>query len=98
MDGIFQRVIVAAIFALAIGLASAYRLHGEFVASEKTGRRLYSSFSYYAALPLFLLIYAVAVLIALSDKAQNRLLSMFFSVFPHAVGLLYSPRSSDSMA
>lgn len=81
MEGIFQRVIVAAIFALAIGLASAYSLHGEFSGTGKNGRRLYSSFSYYAALPLFLLIYVVMVLIALSDKAQNRLLSMFFSVF-----------------
>lgn len=81
MDGIFNRIIVAIIFALTIGIVSAYRLHGEFIGTGKDGRRLYSSFSYYAALPLFLLIYAVAVLIALSDTAQNRLLSMFFSVF-----------------
>ena len=81
MEGIFQRSIVAAIFALAIGWASAYRLHGELVGYEKMGGRTYASFSYYAALPLFLLIYAVAVLIALSDTAQNMLLSMFFSVF-----------------
>ena len=81
MEGIFQRSIVAAIFAMAIGWASAYRLHGELVGYEKMGGRTYASFSYYAALPLFLLIYAVAVLIALSDTAQNMLLSMFFSVF-----------------
>lgn len=81
MEGIFNRIIIAAIFALAIGWASAYRLHGELVGYEKMGGRMYSSFSYYAALPLFLLIYAVAVLFVLSDTAQNRLLSMFFSVF-----------------
>ena len=81
MEGIFQRSIVAAIFALAIGWASAERLRKEFEGSGKGGRRLYSSFSYYAALPLFLLIYAVAVLIALRDTAQNMLLSMFFYVF-----------------
>lgn len=81
MEGIFQRSIVAAIFALAIGWASAVRLRKEFEGSGKDGRRLYSSFSYYAALPLFLLIYAVAVLIALRDTAQNMLLSMFFYVF-----------------
>lgn len=81
MEGIFQRSIVAAIFALAIGWASAERLRKEFEGSGKDGRRLYSSFSYYAALPLFLLIYAVAVLIALRDTAQNMLLSMFFYVF-----------------
>lgn len=81
MEGIFQRSIVALIFALTIGWVSAYRLHGELVGYEKMGGRTYASFSYYAALPLFLLIYAVAVLIALSDTAQNMLLSMFFSVF-----------------
>lgn len=81
MEGIFQRSLVAAIFALAIGWASVQRLRKEFEGSGKDGRRLYSSFSYYAALPLFLLIYAVAVLIALRDTAQNMLLSMFFYVF-----------------
>lgn len=81
MEGIFNRIIIAAIFALAIGWASAERLRKEFEGSGKDGRRLYSSFSYYAALPLFLLIYAVAVLIALRDTAQNMLLSMFFYVF-----------------
>lgn len=81
MEGIFQRSLVAAIFALAIGWASVQRLRKEFEGSGKDGRRLYSSFSYYAALPLFLLIYASAVLIALRDTAQNMLLSMFFYVF-----------------
>lgn len=81
MEGIFQRVIVATIFALAVSSVSAYRLHGELVGYEKMGGRTYSSFSYYAALPLFLVIYAIVLLLAFSDKAQNMLLSMFFSVF-----------------
>ena len=76
MEGIFQRSIVAAIFALAIGWASAERLRKEFEGSGKDGRRLYSSFSYYAALPLFLLIYAVAVLIALIGVANTLSLSV----------------------
>lgn len=82
MEGIFQRSIVAAIFALAIGWASAVRLRKEFEGSGKDGRRLYSSFSYYAALPLFLLIYAVAVLIALREtgpKTAAEHVSTFFS-------------------
>ena len=49
MEGIFSRIIIAAIFALAIGWASAERLRKEFEGSGKDGRRLYSSFSYYAA-------------------------------------------------
>lgn len=75
-----QRIIIAAMFGLVLGLLSYWSIRLGLRGRKKDGRRSYASFSYYGALPFVLLILGAMSRLMLGDEADPMLFTSLFSV------------------
>ena len=75
-----QRIIIAAMFGLVLGLLSYWSIRRGLRGRKKDGRRSYASFSYYGALPFVLLIYGAMSRLMLGNEADPMLFTSLFSV------------------
>lgn len=75
-----QRIIIAAMFGLVLGLLSYWSIRLGLRGRKKDGRRSYASFSYYGALPFVLLILGAISRLMLGDEADPMLFTSLFSV------------------
>lgn len=79
-SAMIQRIIIAAMFGLVLGLISYWSIQLGLRGREKDGRRVYASFSYYGALPFVLLILGAMSRLMLGDEADPMLFTSLFSV------------------
>ena len=79
-SAMIQRMIIAAMFGLVLGLISYWSIRLGLRGREKDGRKVYASFSYYGALPFVLLILGAMSRLMLGDEADPRLFTSLFSV------------------
>ena len=79
-SAMIQRIIIAAMFGLVLGLISYWSIRLGLRGREKDGRRVYASFSYYGALPFVLLILGAMSRLMLGDEADPMLFTSLFSV------------------
>ena len=79
-SAMIQRIIIAAMFGLVLGLISYWSIQLGLRGREKDGRRVYASFSYYGALPFVLLILGAISRLMLGDEADPMLFTSLFSV------------------
>ena len=83
-SAMIQRMIIAAMFGLVLGLISYWSIRLGLRGREKDGRKVYASFSYYGALPFVLLILGAISRLMLGNEADPML---FISLFSVAVSL-----------
>lgn len=79
-SAMIQRMIIAAMFGLVLGLISYWSIRLGLRGREKDGRKVYASFSYYGALPFVLLILGAMSRLMLGDEADPMLFTSLFSV------------------
>lgn len=79
-SAMIQRMIIAAMFGLVLGLISYWSIRLGLRGREKDGRKVYASFSYYGALPFVLLILGAISRLMLGDEADPMLFTSLFSV------------------
>lgn len=79
-SAMIQRIIIAAMFGLVLGLISYWSIRLGLRGREKDGRKVYASFSYYGALPFVLLILGAISRLMLGDEADPMLFTSLFSV------------------
>ena len=79
-SAMIQRMIIAAMFGLVLGLISYWSIRLGLRGREKDGRKVYASFSYYGALPFVLLILGAMSRLMLGDEANPMLFTSLFSV------------------
>lgn len=79
-SAMIQRIIIAAMFGLVLGLISYWSIRLGLRGREKDGRKVYASFSYYGALPFVLLILGAMSRLMLGDEADPMLFTSLFSV------------------
>lgn len=79
-SAMIQRIIIAAMFGLVLGLISYWSIQLGLRGREKDGRSVYASFSYYGALPFVLLILGAISRLMLGDEADPMLFTSLFSV------------------
>ena len=79
-SAMIQRIIIAAMFGLVLGLISYWSIQLGLRGREKDGRKVYASFSYYGALPFVLLILGAISRLMLGDEADPMLFTSLFSV------------------
>lgn len=79
-SAMIQRIIIAAMFGLVLGLISYWSIRLGLRGRKKDGRKVYASFSYYGALPFFLLILGAMSRLMLGDEADPMLFTSLFSV------------------
>ena len=79
-SAMIQRIIIAAMFGLVLGLISYWSIRLGLRGRKKDGRKVYASFSYYGALPFVLLILGAMSRLMLGDEADPMLFTSLFSV------------------
>lgn len=79
-SAMIQRMIIAAMFGLVLGLISYWSIRLGLRGRKKDGRKVYASFSYYGALPFVLLILGAMSRLMLGDEADPMLFTSLFSV------------------
>ena len=79
-SAMIQRMIIAAMFGLVLGLISYWSIRLGLRGREKDGRKVYASFSCYGALPFVLLILGAMSRLMLGDEADPMLFTSLFSV------------------
>lgn len=81
-DSVLARLLIAFVIAIMVTIASLLRLKHEFDEPKPGKGRSYSSFSYFCALPLYLALFVVIILIFRREEfGRSLLLGLFYSVF-----------------